>query len=136
MKASSKQIPITEFEPPKPLKWNQYLINGKIETWSGDFEEVYSPMGKVSKEGTTERVYLGAAPTLDEVSGLKALQAAKSAYNNGRGYWPTAGASARIAAMEKFVALMKEKREEVSELLMWEIAKNKSAAYKEFDRTV
>ena len=136
MKASSKQIPITEFEPPKPLKWNQYLINGKIETWSGDFEEVYSPMGKVSKEGTTERVYLGAAPTLDEASGLKALKAAKSAYNNGRGYWPTAGASARIAAMEKFVALMKEKREEVSELLMWEIAKNKSAAYKEFDRTV
>ena len=136
MKASSKQIPITEFEQPKPLKWNQYLINGKIETWSGDFEEVYSPMGKVSKERTTERVYLGAAPTLDEASGLKALQAAKSAYNNGRGYWPTAGASARIAAMEKFVALMKEKREEVSELLMWEIAKNKSAAYKEFDRTV
>ena len=38
--------------------------------------------------------------------------------------------------MEKFVALMKEKREEVSTLLMWEIAKNKSSAYKEFDRTV
>ena len=136
MKASSKQIPITEFEPPKPLKWNQYLINGSIETWEGDFEEVYSPMGRVSKDGTTERVYLGSSPTLDEASCLKALQAAKSAYNNGRGYWPTAGASARIAAMEKFVAIMKEKREEVSELLMWEIAKNKSAAYKEFDRTV
>ena len=136
MKASSKQLPIAEFEPPKPLKWNQYLINGTIETWEGDFEEVYSPMGRVSKDGTTERVYLGSSPTLDEGSGLKALQAAKSAYNNGRGYWPTAGASARIAAMEKFVAIMKEKREEVSELLMWEIAKNKSAAYKEFDRTV
>ncbi|MBT5151678.1 MAG: aldehyde dehydrogenase family protein, partial [Flavobacteriales bacterium] len=93
-------------------------------------------MGKVSKDGITERVFLGASPTLDEAAGLKALQAAKSAYNNGRGYWPTAGASARIVAMEKFVALMKEKREEVSELLMWEIAKNKSAAYKEFDRTV
>ena len=136
MKASSKQLPIAEFEPPKPLKWNQYLINGTIEAWEGDFEEVYSPMGKVSKDGITERVYLGSSPTLDEASGLKALQAAKSAYNNGRGYWPTAGASARIAAMEKFVALMKVKREEVSELLMWEIAKNKSAAYKEFDRTV
>ena len=136
MKASSKQLPIAEFEPPKPFKWNQYLINGTIEHWEGDFEEVYSPMGKVSKDGITERVYLGASPTLDEAAGLKALQAAKSAYNNGRGYWPTAGASARIVAMEKFVALMKEKREEVSELLMWEIAKNKSAAYKEFDRTV
>ena len=73
---------------------------------------------------------------MDEAAGLKALAAAKNAYNNGRGYWPTAGAAARIAAMEKFVALMKEKREEVSTLLMWEIAKNKSSAYKEFDRTV
>ena len=59
MKASSKQLPIAEFEPPKPLKWNQYLINGSIETWEGDFEEVYSQMGRVSKDGTTERVYLG-----------------------------------------------------------------------------
>jgi len=136
MKASSKQLPIAEFEPPQPFKWNQYLVNGKKETWEGAFEDVYSPMGKVAKDGTTERVYLGASPTLDEATGLKALQAAKLAYNNGRGYWPTAGASARIEAMEKFVSLMKEKREEVSTLLMWEIAKNKSAAYKEFDRTV
>ena len=91
-------------------------------------------MGKVAKDGTTERVYLGASPTLDEATGLKALQAAKVAYNNGRGYWPTAGAPARIEAREKCVSLMKEKREEVSTLLMWEIAKNKSAAYQEFAR--
>ena len=101
MKASSKQLPIAEFEPPQPFKWNQYLVNGKKETWEGAFEDVYSPMGKVVKDGTTERVYLGASPTLDEATGLKALQAAKLAYNNGRGYWPTAGASARIEAMEK-----------------------------------
>ena len=31
MKASSKQPPIAEFEPPKPFKWNQYLVNGKKE---------------------------------------------------------------------------------------------------------
>ena len=38
--------------------------------------------------------------------------------------------------METFLEIMKTKREEVSTLLMWEIAKNKSSAYKEFDRTV
>ena len=38
--------------------------------------------------------------------------------------------------MEKFLEIMKTKREEVSTLLMWEIAKNKTSAYKEFDRTV
>jgi len=136
MKASSKHNPIAEFDAPKPFRWNQYLVGGEIQAWDGDFEKVYSPMGAVKADGTTDKVYLGESPTLDEAAGLKALAAAKEAYNNGRGYWPTAGAAARIAAMEKFVALMKEKREEVSTLLMWEIAKNKSAAYKEFDRTV
>ena len=58
------------------------------------------------------------------------FSAAKKAYNNGRGLWPTASASERISAMETFLEIMKTKREEVSTLLMWEIAKNKSSAYK------
>lgn len=42
----------------------------------------------------------------------------------------------RIACMEKFVKLMKTKREEVVKLLMWEIGKNLPDSEKEFDRTV
>lgn len=101
-------------------------------TWTGEFEKVYSPMGNSNDTQT----FLGESPTLDQAAGLSALAAAKKAYNFGRGLWPTASASSRIEAMEKFLELMVGKREEVSTLLMWEIAKNKSSAYKEFDRTI
>ena len=127
---------IQQFEAPQPVSWNKYLIDGEMLTWQGEMEQVYSPMGPVDKEGNTTKQYLGEAPTLNEEAGLKALNAAKKAYSNGRGFWPTASASERISAMEKFLEIMKTKREEVSTLLMWEIAKNKTSAYKEFDRTV
>ena len=127
---------IQQFEAPVPVSWKQYLINGRLHHWDGETEKVYSPMGTVSDDGKTQQQYLGEAPILDESTGLSALAAAKKAYNNGRGMWPTASASERIAAMETFLEIMKTKREEVSTLLMWEIAKNKSSAYKEFDRTI
>ena len=82
---------IQQFEAPAPISWKQYLINGEMHTWDGEMEQVYSPMGPVSADGTTNRQYLGEAPTLDEAAGLKALAAAKTAYNNGRGYWPPNG---------------------------------------------
>ena len=136
MSAKNLAKQIQQFEAPAPISWKHYLIDGQMHTWNGDMEQVYSPMGPINDDGTTEKQYLGEAPTLDQAAGLKALEAAKKAYNNGRGYWPTASASERIGAMEKFLEIMKTKREEVSTLLMWEIAKNKSSAYKEFDRTV
>jgi glyceraldehyde-3-phosphate dehydrogenase (NADP+) len=42
----------------------------------------------------------------------------------------------RIKCMENFVRQMKETREEVVKLLMWEIGKNLGDSQKEFDRTV
>ena len=42
----------------------------------------------------------------------------------------------RIEAMEKFISLIEPKRDQVAELLMWEIGKKRSDAEKEFDRTV
>lgn len=136
MSAAHLAQKIQQFESPTPITWKQYLIDGHLHEWEGEMEKVYSPMGPISAEGKTQRHYLGEAPTLNEEAGLTALAAAKKAYNNGRGLWPTASASERISAMETFLEIMKTKREEVSTLLMWEIAKNKSSAYKEFDRTV
>ena len=121
---------------PKPVEWNHYLINGKIEDWNGDFEEVYSPMGEVQEDGSVKKVYLGKSPLLTEDKGVEALEAARKAYSNGRGEWPTSSAETRLEAMEKFLEKMKALREEVSTMLMWEIAKNRKTAYKEFDRTV
>jgi glyceraldehyde-3-phosphate dehydrogenase (NADP+) len=136
MKISTKEHNLTTFDPPKKIQWNQYLIDGKLHTWSGEMEQVFSPMGDVNSDGSVEKTHLGESPLLGKEVGLEALAAAKKAYNNGRGHWPTAAASVRVEAMEHFLELMIAKREEVSTMLMWEIAKNKSAAFKEFDRTV
>ncbi len=136
MKSTPKPFKEVPFEAPDRIYWNKYLVNGKLTKWSGEFEQVYSPMGPESDDGSVVKTYLGESPLLDSQTGLKALASAKEAYNNGRGDWPTAGAHDRVAAMETFVDIMVTKRDEVSTLLMWEIAKNKSAAYKEFDRTV
>jgi glyceraldehyde-3-phosphate dehydrogenase (NADP+) len=136
MENSTKNHDLSVFNGPARIHWNQYLIDGEMHTWSGEMEQVYSPMGKVSADGSVENTYLGESPLLSTEVGLEALAAAKKAYNNGRGHWPTAAAGDRVEAMERFLELMIAKREEVSTMLMWEIAKNKSAAFKEFDRTV
>ena len=73
---------------------------------------------------------------MDEDSALKALHAADNAFQKGQGQWPTMKVSERVACMQKFVDLMKLKREEVVKLIMWEIGKNLSDSQKEFDRTV
>lgn len=127
---------LKEHPQPAVKEWKGYLIDGAIGRWEGATEDVFAPMGKVNAEGRIERVYLGSSPLLDEAKGLEALEAARQAYANGRGLWPTAAPGFRLRAIERFVAQMKEMREEVSSLIMWEIAKNRSAAYKEFDRTV
>lgn len=136
MEVSKQQHKLSVFESPAPVHWNQYLIDGKMHSWEGEMEQVYSPMGTVKPDGSVAKAYLGESPLLSANVGLEALKAAKKAYNNGRGLWPTAAASERVEAMERFLELMIAKREEVSTLLMWEIAKNTTAAFKEFDRTV
>lgn len=136
MKNSPKNFDLAVFDSPAPIHWDKYLVDGKIASWAGEMEQVYSPMGQVADDGSVSKIYLGESPLLSAEIGLEALAAAKKAYNNGRGHWPTSAASTRVKAMEHFLELMVDKREEVSTMLMWEIAKNKSAAYKEFDRTV
>ncbi|MGB2470744.1 MAG: aldehyde dehydrogenase family protein, partial [Flavobacteriales bacterium] len=68
--------------------------------------------------------------------GMAALDSAKKAYDHGRGAWPTAPAGERIAAMETFIERILPRRDEVVDLLMWEIGKKRSDSEKEFDRTV
>jgi len=55
---------------------------------------------------------------------------------NGRGAWPTMSIEERIRHPDAFAYRMKEKRDDVVKLLMWEIGKTLPDAGKEFDRTV
>ncbi len=118
------------------LHQKTYLVDGKLEIWSGDFSDVTSSIQTKNKNGELAPTLLGSVPDMDEAAADKALAAAYKAYDKGQGLWPTMKVADRIKCMEKFVELMKQKREEIVQLLMWEIGKALPDSQKEFDRTV
>ena len=123
-----------EFDIKEPIKHKTFLINGKIASWKGEYSEVKSTI--LSSKKNIPYKLIGYSPKMDEKHALKALEAADKAYKNGTGKWPTMKVYERINCMQKFVDLMKGKRDEVVKLLMWEIGKNLNDSRKEFDRTV
>jgi glyceraldehyde-3-phosphate dehydrogenase (NADP+) len=112
-----------------------YLLDGKIVEWNGPLNEVSSPVC-INDNGTIKRLVIGQVPSMDEAAAMEGLHAAVRAWDNGRGEWPTMSVQGRISAVEKFVVYMRQAREEVVKLLMWEIGKSLDDSYKEFDRTV
>ena len=129
MNTETTQVP-KEFQL-QPLTCDEYLVNGKIKKWKGATSEVYSV---IRTDG--HPTLLGTIPDMETDSAIEALEAAEKAFNRGQGLWPTMKVGERLKCMEAFVEKMKLHREEVVKLLMWEICKNKSDSYKEFDRTV
>ncbi|MFQ6573787.1 NADP-dependent glyceraldehyde-3-phosphate dehydrogenase [Pseudomonas sp. UM16] len=117
-----------------PLVQREYLVNGQLQRWDGPLATVRSPVWL--KAGDTEQqVILGNTPLLDADTALTALDAAVHAYDKGRGAWPTLRVAERIQHVETFLGKMREQREAVVKLLMWEIGKNLKDSEKEFDRT-
>ncbi len=119
----------------KELHQKEFLINGEICIWKGPQQEVFSPICLQGENGISPRI-LGSYPLLTAREALEALDSARKAYDNGCGEWPTMTVEKRIQCIESFAQRMKTKRDEVVNLLMWEICKNYTDACKEFDRTV
>ncbi|KJK09958.1 MULTISPECIES: NADP-dependent glyceraldehyde-3-phosphate dehydrogenase [Pseudomonas] len=118
----------------EPLVQREYLVNGQLQRWDGPLATVRSPVWL--KTGDTEQqVILGNTPLLDADTALTALDAAVHAYDKGRGTWPTLRVAERIQHVETFLGKMREQRDAVVKLLMWEIGKNLKDSEKEFDRT-
>jgi len=115
---------------------NRYLTDGKLKSWEGPMQEVFSPVHLHQADGSNRQVQLGAYPLMDGDAAMHVLASAERAYDEGRGAWPTMALEQRIACMLNFTMRMKEKRDEVVRLLMWEIGKTYKDAAKEFDRTV
>lgn len=120
----------------KPLNSDSYLVNGAIKKWTGQMTKVYSVIGSEDALGNFGPTFLGSVPDMGEETALEAVNAANEAYNRGKGIWPTMSVTDRLKCMETFVEKMKVHRETVVKLLMWEICKNKTDSYKEFDRTI
>lgn len=117
-----------------PIEHRNFLIDGSLVEWEGATQDVFSTLNSAADGYAPTR--LGSIPDLGEAEAFAALDSALKAYDQGKGIWPTMKVRERIACMVNFVEQMKTKREEVVQLLMWEIIKNKADAYKEFDRTV
>jgi len=115
---------------------NEYLVDGVLHTWNGATSEVYSTIQSEGKDGHVGPTLLGSIPDMETDAALAALGAAEKAYNRGQGVWPTMKVKNRLRCLTTFAEKMKDSREQVVELLMWEIGKNKADSYKEFDRTV
>ncbi len=123
-----------QFSVDGTIEQREYLLNGELKTWSGPLNPVVSPVYIKSGKALKQKV-LGSTPLLTAKEAMDALDAAVRAYDLGRGSWPTRSVTGRIEYVEIFLQRMKQKRDEVVKLLMWEIGKPLADSEKEFDRT-
>jgi glyceraldehyde-3-phosphate dehydrogenase (NADP+) len=128
-----EQIP-DQYRPDKAIEQREYLVNGTLQLWQGPLAPVRSPVCLSAVDGI-QSVILGSTPLLDSATAMTALEAAVQAYDRGQGAWPTMRVVERIRHVEAFLKRMREQREAVVKLLMWEIGKNLKDSEKEFDRT-
>lgn len=124
-----------EFQLKEPIHQTEYLIGGELRHWAGSTQESYSSIYLKTNAGIAPKL-IGSFPLLTEKEALEALIAACTAYDYGRGTWPTMSVAGRIDCVQDFAYRMKEKRQEVVKLLMWEIGKSFDDSQKEFDRTI
>ncbi len=128
-----KSIPAS-VKLPTNNEQREYLINGEMRTWQGDMNPVASPIF-VRDGAEYQQKMIGSTPLLTSNEALQALDSAVAAYDQGHGVWPMMTVAERIRHVEVFLGKMKEKRQEVVNLLMWEIGKTQKDSEKEFDRT-
>jgi len=124
--------------PDSPVKLpsvngNLYLIDGKIHQWQGPTNDIVSP---IWKQGADKPTVIGVGPILTSKESLEAVDAAARAYNGGMGEWPQTPVSKRIERVAQFMTALALKKNEIVNLLMWEICKNEEDAKKEVDRTL
>jgi len=123
-----------QFRAGPAIEQREYLVDGELRQWQGPLAAVLSPVSLKTDAGL-ESVVLGSTPLMDANTSMTALDAAVKAYDRGQGAWPTMRVVDRIHHVETFLKRMREQRDAVVTLLMWEIGKNLKDSQKEFDRT-
>lgn len=123
-----------QYKIENPFEQREYLIDGDLKSWPGSLNPVLSPVC-IRHGNQLKQKVIGHTPLLTSKESLEALDAAVKAYDLGQGLWPTMSVTQRIGHVEKFLAAMRAKRDEVVKLLMWEIGKSLRDSEKEFDRT-
>ena len=98
------------------LRQETYLMNGELIKWKGEMKEVYSTISTTNEYKPT---LLGTVPNMDKETALDVLNSAVTAYDKGKGEWPTMTVEDRISCMKRFVSQMRNHREKVVKFLMW-----------------
>lgn len=109
------------------------FYGGVIDDYTGAFQPVTSP---IIDKSTGKRAVIGKIAQMKKDELADVVRAAEDAWNNGQGIWPQMTVNERILAIEKVVASLKERRDEIVNVLMWEICKSLDDARAEFDRTM
>lgn len=109
------------------------FINGEVKEWTGKINDCFSP---IIDPKTGSKTPIGRLAALTEKESVEAVEAAAKAWNKGTGEWPQMSLAGRIAVIEKYVATLAARRQEIVDILMWEICKNTADAESEFDRTM
>lgn len=102
---------------------------------AGKVDDVYSPILDTSTQEKHKHI-IGKLAQMTTDDSLNALEHAKKAWNRGQGVWPLMSSEERITALQNVVNKLKEKREEIIDVLQWEICKSSVDAATEFDRTM
>ncbi|KAG7352345.1 NADP-dependent glyceraldehyde-3-phosphate dehydrogenase [Nitzschia inconspicua] len=83
------------------------------------------------------RPLIGQMPQMSSSQTLAVLRDAEAAWNGGSGVWPQMSLRKRLEAIENLLRnLETNHREQMVQVLMWEIGKNRKDAESEFDRTI
>lgn len=109
------------------------FIGGEVKAWTGKINDCVSPIIDLK---TGEKTKIGRLAALTEKESVEAVEAAAKAWDKGCGAWPQTSLQGRIDAIESFVKTLAAKREEIIDVLMWEICKNTGDATSEYDRTM
>jgi len=120
------------------------LINGIIKEIDGKDASLAAVHGccssnndKTSKDTKLSQEVIGHMPQFSTQQALDVLQSSIKSWDGGIGSWPQLSLKQRMEAIESvFKILKEEKRNDIINVLMWEIGKNYKDAASEFDRTV
>src|SRR5262249_53833311 len=93
----------------KEQEQREYLVDGKLRTWNGALNPVYSTVFFKTKDGLKQKL-IGRTPLLTSNEALEAMDAAVRAYDLGHGAWPMMSVTQRIEHVEKFLTAMRSKR--------------------------
>jgi glyceraldehyde-3-phosphate dehydrogenase (NADP+) len=121
------------YRVPPFVEGGKIFVNGQILDYNGTISDVTSPIYDLD---TNQPVVIGRMSQMSEDDLASVIDSAKSAWHYGQGVWPQMSFNQRIAALERVVESIQTRRDEIIEVLMWEICKTYSDAASEFDRTM